>query len=135
MQTVAFRRMRKSVIVSVVGYEVIFLSAFYAAHRLHPAGAALVGLAVLAVLPLVLAFAIFGRYLRDETDGFQRELAVRRVLWGTAGFLVVDLFLNFWRVFGWKGQAPPFCEFGAFALFALIAKYSYRAANRPPVEA
>lgn len=135
MQTRASRRMRKSVIALVVGYELVFMATFYAVHRLHPGGPVLVILAILPVLPMMAVFAMFGRYLRDETDGYKRELAVRCVLWGTAGFLVVNFFLNFLRMFHWKGQAPPFCEFWAFALLALVAKLSYRAANRVPVDA
>ena len=135
MQTVASRRMRKPVIWLVVVYEAIFLATFYAVHRFHPSGAVLMVLAALPVLPTAGMFALFGRYLRDETDGYKRELAIRCVLWGTAGFLVVDYFLNILRLFDWKGQAPPFCELGVFLILALIAKFSYRAANRVPVDA
>lgn len=135
MKTAASRKMRKRVIAFVVGYEVVFISTFYAVHRLHPTGAMLIVAAALPVVPLIAVFAMFGRYLRDETDGYKRDLAVRCVLWGTAGFLVINFFFNFLRMFHWKGQAPPFCEFWAFALLALAAKLSYRAANRVPVDA
>ena len=135
MQTVASRKMRKPVIGLLVVYEAVFLATFYAVHTLHPTGAALVALAALPVLPMALVFSLFGRYLRDETDGYKREVAIRCVLWGTAGFLVVHLFVSFLRIFDWKGQAPPFCELWVFLALALVAKFSYRAANRLPVDA
>lgn len=135
MQTVASRRLRKPLIWFLVGYEAIFAATFYAVHRLHPTGAALVALAILPVLPMVAMFVLFARYLRDETDGYKREVAIRCVLWGTAGSMSLHFFLNFLRLFDWKGQAPPFSELWVFALCALIAKLSYRAANRVPAEA
>lgn len=135
MQTPATRRLRKSILFAVVGYEAIFVSVFYAIHRLHPAGPVLIALAILVTAPVVTMCVIFGRYLRSEQDGYKRDLAVRCVLWGTAGALSVQFFAGFLRLFDWKGQLPPFTELWVFALCMLVAKFSYRVSNRVPADA
>ena len=135
MKTAASLKLRKSILIGVVLYEVVFTGTYYAIHRLHPAGPALVALAVLTTLPVILMYIIFGRYLREERDEYKRDLAVRCVLWGTAGAMSVQFFASFLRIFDWKGQLPLFTEFWVFALFMLVAKVSYRASNRVPVDA
>ena len=135
MQTVASRKLRKLILPLVLAYEGVFLTVYAVVHRMHLTGALLVALAVLPVLPIVALFGSFGRYLRDETDGYKRELAIRCVLWGTAAVLSMEYFVSMLRIFDWKGQVPPFCELGVFFLFTLIAKLSYRAANRVPADA
>lgn len=134
MTSAAARRMRKKVLALVAVYMAVFLGADFAVHRLHPNGAALLGFAVLPLLPIVGMFALFGRWLGEERDEYKRDMAVRCLVWGTGGFLTVHFLLQFLRIFEWKGELPPFSEFWAFALCMLVAKFSYRAANRPPVE-
>ena len=135
MKCAATRKLRKSIFLGVVLYEVGFMATVYGIHRLHPAGSVLAALAALTTLPVLLMFAFFGRYLREERDEYKRDLAVRCVLWGTAGALSVQFFASFLRIFDWKGQLPPFTEFWVFVVFMLVAKVSYRASNRVPVDA
>jgi len=118
----------------MAAYFVIFLGSFYANMRLHATGVALWVLAVLPVIPIVTVIVLFGRYLRDERDEFKRDVVVRCLLWGTAGCLAVDMLSNYLRIYGWKGEFPPFTSFWVFALFMMAAKLSYRAQNRVPEE-
>lgn len=135
MQSMAARRMRTGVLVLIVVYVAVFLGADFAVLRLHPAGWALWGYAAVPLLPIVGMFVQFGLWLGAEQDGYKRELAVRCVLWGTAGAMTVHFFEGLLRIFQWRGELPPFAELGAFAICALVAKFSYRAANRVAAEA
>ena len=128
------RKFRKSGLIAVGAYEVLFISAYYVAHRIHPTGIELWMLAVLPALPILIVIGLFGRYLRDEKDEYKRDLAVRCLLWGTAGMMSVNLFSNYLRIFGWKGQFFPFSEFFVFLVFMAAAKLSYRMSNRVPAD-
>jgi hypothetical protein len=46
----------------------------------------------------------------------------------------VTMFAGFLRIFGWKGQMPPFSEFWAFFVLMMIAKLTYRMANPLPAD-
>ena len=128
------RKFRKSGLIAVGAYEVLFLSADYVAYRIHPTGIELWMLAALPALPILIVIGLFGRYLRDEKDEYKRDLAVRCLLWGTVGMMIVNLFSTYLRIFGWNGQLFPFSELFVFLGFALAAKLSYRVANRVPAD-
>ena len=89
----------------------------------------------LAALPSFLIFCmlvVVARYLRDETDEFERDQTVRSLLWGTGAVLAINTYLGFLRLLGWTGRAPFLLELGAFCWAAVIARWSYRRANRVP---
>ncbi len=132
MKSVAIRRMRNRVIVLMIGYVAVFLGAYCVVYRMHPTEWALWGYAAVPLVPIVGMFVQFGIWLREEQDGYKRELAVRCILWGAAGAMTVHFFEGLLRIFSGRGQFPPFAEVWVFALFALGAKLSYRAANRAP---
>lgn len=134
METAVSRNFRKNGLRIVLCYFVVFLATFYANYKLHPVGPALWILASLPVVPLLSVIFLMGRYLRDERDEYKRDMVVRTLLWGTAGSMSVTLFSGYLRLFGWTGQFPPLTEFFTFVAFALIAKFSYRAANKPAEE-
>jgi hypothetical protein len=128
------RKFRKASLTVLGSYFLIFLSANYAAERVHPAGTLLCVLAALPVIPILVIVLLFGQYLREEKDEYKRDLAVRCLLWGTGGTLLMNFFAGFLRIFGWKGQMFPFTDFFVFALLVIAAKVSYRAANRVPAD-
>lgn len=130
----AARKYKKTSLSVMASYFVLFPLADYLALRTHPAGVPLWLLAAMPLLPIAVVLVLLGRYLRDEKDGYKRDLAVRCLLWGTAGAVMVNLFSGFLRIFGWKGQLFPFTEFFVFALMMLAAKLSYRVANRVPAD-
>jgi len=130
MQSSASRRLRKEGLTVVAAYFVIFICSFYADMRLQPTGFALWALAALPVIPIIAVIVLFGRYLRDESDEFKRDVVVRCLLWGTAGCLATDLLADYLRIYGWKSDFPPFTSFWVFFVFMMAAKLSYRAKNR-----
>jgi hypothetical protein len=134
MLSPAAKRYKKTGLSVMATYFVLFAAADYVALRLHPAGWMLGLLAVVPLLPIGIVVFLLGRYLREEKDGYKRDLAVRCLLWGSAGAVMVNLFSGYLRIFGWKGQMIPFAEFFVFALLMIAAKLTYRAANRVPAD-
>lgn len=132
MMSLASRRLRKTGLWTMGGYFVLFFSTFYANVRLHPHGMMLWVLAALPVLPVLFVIVLFGRYLRDESDEYKRELTMRFLLWGTAGCLAVNMLAGFLTIYGWKGALPPFSGFWAFFVFMLAAKMKYKVSNPVP---
>jgi len=134
MLSPAAKRYKKTSLIVMASYFVLFPVADYVAIKMHPAGVVLVLIAMMPLLPIVVVLVLLARYLREEKDGYKRDLAVRCLLWGTAGLVIVNLFAGFLKIFGWKGQMFPFTEFFVFAVMMIIAKLSYRAANRVPTD-
>jgi hypothetical protein len=99
--------------------------------RHHPAtGGVAFGLAAIPALPVIALFVAMGLYLRDESDGFQRDMMIRCMLWGTGALLTTMMFLGFAKMFGWRGDVDQFTEFMVFGVFAAVAKLTYRVQNR-----
>jgi len=92
-------------------------------------------LAILPVLPIVGVITLMGRYLRDETDEYKRDVTIRCLLWGAAGAVSMSLLGGFLWIFGWKGQLPPFLGFWVFFVLMMVAKLSYKVQNRVPEDA
>lgn len=134
MMSPATRAMRKSAFSVLAGYFVIFAASFYANDKLQPTGPLLWVLATLPVLPILGVIVLFGRYLRDEKDAYKRDLTMRCLLWGTAGCIAVTMLESFLRIYGWKGQFPPFSAFWAFFVFMITAKLTYSAHNKVPAD-
>jgi hypothetical protein len=132
MQTAVAKRFRRSGFTLVAVYFVIYFACFAAHMWLHLAGVWVWILAGLPVLPMLGVIAVMGRYLRDETDEYKRDLSIRCVLWGTAGAVSASMMGGFLWIFGWKGHMPPFCDFYVFVLFMLAAKLTYKVADRVP---
>jgi hypothetical protein len=135
METAVSKRFRMTSFTVPGFYFVIFFACMFVYDRMHPTGAAVGVLAALPVLPILGVIALAGRYLRDEPDEFKRDVTVRCLLWGCAGCVAESLFGGYVRVFGWRGQLPPFMGFWVFAAFMLGSKIFYKLQNKVPVEA
>ena len=88
---------------------------------------------LLALVPLLLILSmmfVMARYLRQEKDEFQRDQMVRCILWGTGAVLAVSTYLGFLQELGWAGHRPFLLELSAFCWAVVIARWSYRRANR-----
>ena len=132
MQTIAKRKLKKTVKPVMAAYFVIFISTMFAVDKLHPKGWLLYVLAALPTIPLLTVFFVVGQYLVSEKDEYSRDLMVRCMLWGTAASLSVAMFVGFLQIFGWAGRLPAFTEFYAFAFFMVMAKLSNRVSNPLP---
>jgi hypothetical protein len=132
MQTAVAKRFKKNGLTLVGIYFVIYFACFAAHSWLHLGGFWVWVLAILPVLPMLGVIAVMGRYLRDETDEYKRDVTIRCVLWGAAGAVAASMLGGFLWVFGWKGHMPPFCDFYVFGVFMMVAKLSYKVANPVP---
>jgi RsiW-degrading membrane proteinase PrsW (M82 family) len=119
---------RGALVFAIYALSILGVSVFLRNH--HPAGAELYGLALLPTLSIVLMMVSIARYLREEHDGFHRDMLVRCLLWGTGAVLVTAVFTGFLRSLGWKGQLPPFTELFVFVGFMAAAKLAYKLQNR-----
>jgi hypothetical protein len=125
---------RRGAVVLVV-YELVFVGTMFWVDRAKPAGTMLFMIALLPTLTVLGLIATLGRYLGEEVDEFHRQLVVRCLLWGVAAVMTSVCFHCFLQLFGWKGSWPAGVELGVFVLAMLVAKLTYRVANRVPADA
>ncbi len=99
-------------------------------RHIHPTGVVAWLLASLVALPNVALIVIFGLYLSEEEDEFQRSLLVQSLLWAIGATLTL---ITFWGVLVEfevvRTQRlffvfPLFCIF--FAVAKLLVKLRYR---------
>jgi hypothetical protein len=90
------------------GYVVVLLGAILLHQRYHIAGPALYVIAVLPALPLVGIVWALGRFLIEETDEYQRALAVRKMLVASGFLLVVATIWGFLEEFGLAPHLPAY---------------------------
>jgi hypothetical protein len=98
------------------GYVVVLLGAILLHERLHVSGPALYVIAVLPALPLVGIVWALGRFLIEETDEYQRALAVRKMLVATGFLLVVATIWGFLEEFGLVAHLPAYWCFIVWCL-------------------
>ena len=102
-------------------YVVFVLLAVWMFKHLHPTGAIAYGLAVLPALPLIASIVVWGLYLLEEQDEFQRNVLIQSMLWGialTLGVLTVWGFLELFVL------VPHFQLYLAYPLFAFFVGVS-----------
>ena len=56
-------------------------------------------LAVLPSLPIIAVLVIVGLYFAEETDEFERSIAIQAQLWGIGATLAITAFWGFLEVF------------------------------------
>ena len=61
-------------------------------RHLHPTGVLACFLAVVFALPCLAFIAIFGFYLKEEQDEFQRDLWVQALVWGIGATVTITSF-------------------------------------------
>jgi hypothetical protein len=97
--------------------------------RYHPHGPLAWLLAALPALPLTGLLAIFGLYLAEEKDEFQRSIGVQSMLWGIGGTLAVTNIWGFLESFVHLRHLNPILDSVIFWLFMgisiplLLARY------------
>ena len=97
-------------------YVVVMLGAIVMHERLHVSGPALYLVAVLPALPLIGVVWAMGRFLIEETDEYQRALAVRKMLLATGFLLVVATIWGFLEEFG---LVPHLAAYWAFIVWCI----------------
>ena len=89
-------------------YIVVLLGAILMHERLHVSGPALYVIAILPALPLIGVVWALGRFLIEETDEYQRALAVRKMLVASGFLLVVATIWGFLEEFGLAPHLPAY---------------------------
>lgn len=89
-------------------YVVVLLGAILLHQRYHVEGVALYVIAVLPALPLIGIVWALGRFLIEETDEYQRALAVRKMLVASGFLLVVATIWGFLEEFGLARHLPAY---------------------------
>jgi len=77
------------------GYVACLCVAIVAFVHYRPVGVLAYALAVLPALPIVGLLAVFGFYLAEEKDEFQRSLFVQSMLWSTGATLAATTVWGF----------------------------------------
>jgi hypothetical protein len=97
--------------------------------RFHPTGVLAYLLAVLPAIPLTGLLALFGLYLAEEKDEFQRSIGVQAMLWGIGGTLAVTNIWGFLESFVHFRHLNPILDAVIFWIFMgislpfLLARY------------
>jgi len=97
--------------------------------RFHPTGVLAYALAVLPAIPLIGMLAVFGMYLAEEKDEFQRFIGVQSMLWGIGGTLAVTNIWGFLESFVHLRHLNPILDAVIFWIFMgisiplLLARY------------
>ncbi len=76
-------------------YLVFLFIAQWTFHHLHPTGPFIYLLAVLPAIPMVASFGVVGFYIAEETDEFERSIAIQSMLWGFGAALSISTFWGF----------------------------------------
>jgi hypothetical protein len=118
--------------IALGAYEVVWADPMVWVDKAHLAGATLLWVAALPALTVAAFILVLARYLKEEVDEFHRELVVRCLLWGCAAVMLVMAFHGFLQLFGWSGRWPVFIDLAAFLAAMLVAKLTYKMANRVP---
>jgi hypothetical protein len=116
----AKRFMRRNLITMLL-YVLSLVLAIGVFLRYHPTGVLAYLLAVLPAIPLTGLLAIFGLYLAEEKDEFQRSIGVQSMLWGIGGTLAVTNIWGFLESFVHLRHLNPSLDAVIFWIFVGIS--------------
>ena len=125
----AARRYMRRNLITMLLYGLSLALAAWAFLRYHPTGPLAWLLAVLPALPLIGLLAIFGLYLAEEKDEFQRFIGIQSMLWGIGGTLAVTNIWGFLESFAHVRHLNPTLDAVIFWIFVgisipfLLARY------------
>ena len=111
-------------------YTVFLFLAVWEFKHGHPTGAVAYLLAILPSLPIILGLVIFGLYLAEEKDEFQRTILVQSMLWGIGATLAVTSVWGFLENFVQVVHFDLYLVFPLFwffvGIFTSVLKARYR---------
>ncbi len=113
-KSAAARRYYVRFAVTMTLYVIALCVTVEAFVRWHPRGALAYLLALMPAIPAIGLLAVFGLYLAEEKDEFQRMLGVQSMLWGIGGTLSVTTIWGFLQSFA---RIPHFQPIWTFVLF------------------
>jgi hypothetical protein len=129
VKNAAARRYLRRLLVTLLVYAVFLALSVSVFVHYRPTGPLAWFLAVLPALPNIGLLAIFGLYLAEEKDDFQRFIGVQSMLWGIGGTLTVTTIWGFLENFVHIRHLdlvlvlPIFWLFFGISLPILLARY------------
>jgi hypothetical protein len=125
----AARRYYRRLIVTLLLYAVTLAVSIVVFVHFRPTGPLAYALAILPAIPVIGILAVFGLYLAEEKDEFQRFIGVQAMLWGIGGQLAVTTVWGFLESFVHVPHLNPINNFAIFWAFVgvsipvLLARY------------
>jgi uncharacterized YccA/Bax inhibitor family protein len=125
----AARRYYRRLIVTLLLYAVTLAVSIGVFIHFRPTGPLAYALAILPAIPVIGILAVFGLYLAEEKDEFQRFIGVQAMLWGIGGQLAVTTVWGFLESFVHVPHLNPINNFAIFWAFVgvsipvLLARY------------
>jgi cobalamin synthase len=108
----------------------VFLSAWCVKHEVPEGKFWLYFWSLLPTAPLLGMVARMAKYLKDETDEYQRLMTMQSLLMGTAALVITLLVSDFLRAFAKASPMEPFVGFVIFASVMGLTKMVQRFRNR-----
>jgi hypothetical protein len=125
----AVRRYMRRFFVTMLFYALFLVLAVWCFVHYRPTGVLAYALAVLPAIPCIGMLAVFGLYLAEEKDEFQRFIGVQAMIWGIGGTLSVTTVWGFLENFVYVPHLqlilvfPLFWFFFGVSLPVLLARY------------
>jgi ABC-type proline/glycine betaine transport system permease subunit len=113
----AARRFFLRFLATMLVYAVCIVIAVWSFVHNHPTGVLAYLLAVLPALPIVAMLALFGLYLSEEKDEFQRAIFTESMLWGTGATLAATTVWGFLENFVHVPHLQLFLVFPLYCFF------------------
>jgi hypothetical protein len=109
-----------------IGMPLIILDLFLAIfgfhyHHFQPTGTLAFLCAILATLPTIAFIVIYGMYMAEEKDEFQRTVLVQSMLWGIGATLILTVFWGVLENSNLVPHLPMYWVQVPFYLFTAIA--------------
>ncbi len=117
----AAKRFMRRNLITILLYALSLTLSISVFLRFHPTGVLAYALAVLPAIPLTGLLAIFGLYLAEEKDEFQRSIGVQSMLWGIGGTLAVTNIWGFLESFVHLRHLNPILDAVIFWIFMGIS--------------
>lgn len=106
--TPAQKRHNRRVLVAALAYVALLLPAVYLVRHGIVTGGWRIPLALLPAGPIILMFASYSRYLREEQDEYVRAMVVNQILAATTVSMVCAIV---WGFLSDLGGAPPIATY------------------------
>ncbi|MGB9407088.1 MAG: hypothetical protein WCA89_06090 [Terracidiphilus sp.] len=125
----ATRRYMRRFLVTMLFYALFLILAVWVFVHYRPTGLLAYGLAVLPALPIIGMLAVFGLYLAEEKDEFQRSIFIQSMLWSTGATLAATTVWGFLENFVHVPHLqlilifPMYCFFWGISAAIVMMRY------------